>query len=94
MGRLRRGGRAAEKRGAAGVAVSIGALALAATGLAPRRLAGGDPVARLSLGSGFWLLVLAAYAAFVVALREAARRQPRLAQDLGPRRLLSRWPCS
>lgn len=55
---------------AAGLAVSIGALALAATGLAAPRLAGGDPIARLSLGSGFWLLVLIAYASFVIALRE------------------------
>lgn len=57
------------RRGAAIVSVSIVALALAATGLAAPRLAGVSHVARLSLGSGFWLLGLAAYASFVVASR-------------------------
>ena len=56
------------RRGAAIVSVSIVALALAATGLAAPRLAG-LPRRPTPLGSGFWLLGLAAYASFIVASR-------------------------
>lgn len=75
-------------RAAAGSAVAIAALGLGAVGVAASRLVGGDAIARLSLGSGFWLLELAAYAAFVVALRNgrvpvAARRSWAFASALG-----------
>lgn len=75
-------------KAAAAVAVAIAALGMAAIGIAASRLAGGDSIARLSLGSGFWLLELATYAAFVIALRggrvpTAARRSWALASSLG-----------
>ena len=41
-------------------------------GVVCRRLAGPDPVARISLSTGFWITMLAGYAAFISARRPAA----------------------
>ncbi len=72
------------RRSGAALAVAIAALALAAAGLAAPRLAGGDLVARLSLGPGFWLLELTAYASYVIALRSGRRsEEKRWAWSLG-----------
>ncbi len=71
------------RRAAAAAAASLlsSAAALIAAGIRSRILAGGSPIARVSLSAGFWVTILACYAAFLGASRQmtgrlAAMRSP------------------
>jgi osmoprotectant transport system permease protein len=64
----------ARSRAAAFLALCAGAAGLLAAGILSGRLAGASSVARVSLSSGFWLTMLSAYSAFVLATRGAQWR--------------------
>jgi osmoprotectant transport system permease protein len=64
-------------RSASIAATGAAVIALIATGFAGPRLAGSNHIARLGLGAGFWLLCLAAYAAYLLPSRGEASGRSR-----------------
>jgi osmoprotectant transport system permease protein len=58
------------------VAVVAAVTAILAAGSIAHRLAGGEPIARVSPSSGFWVTALAGYAAFLAASRRSGPRHP------------------